>query len=356
MLVAALALAFAIGTGQHFTTFGLYVSGAVFVAVLISLFRWSYETVTGTWLRSMGVRRRALLVGDAEQVARLRDTLGSSRGGIDYDFVGELDAGPGADRDARARAARRAARRRQRPRRGAAARASSTRRSAAASACASRRARPTCWSSAASTCPGQGLPLFEVRAPILAGADWAVKRSFDVIVALLILVVFLPVWALIALLDQARPRAARSSTRRRASACASSRSRCSSSARWSRTPSAQQAALESANEAGGALFKIRNDPRVTRVGRMLRRFSIDEVPNLINVVRGDMSLVGPRPLPPRDHAKLEQWHRRRTNVLPGHDGPVADRRPQRRRPSTTSCGSTSTTSRPGRSGSTSRSS
>ena len=62
--------------------------------MLISLFRWSYETVTGTWLRSMGVRRRALLVGDADQVARLRETLGSSRGGIDYDFVGELTPGP----------------------------------------------------------------------------------------------------------------------------------------------------------------------------------------------------------------------------------------------------------------------
>ena len=94
LLVSALALAFAIGTGQHFTTFGLYVVGAVFVAVLISLFRWSYETVTGSWLRSMGVRRRALLVGDADQVARLRETLGSSRGGIDYDFVGELTPGP----------------------------------------------------------------------------------------------------------------------------------------------------------------------------------------------------------------------------------------------------------------------
>ena len=87
----------------------------------------------------------------------------------------------------------------------------------------------------------------------------------------------------------------------------------------------EQAALESANEASGALFKIRDDPRVTRVGRVLRRFSIDEVPNVINVLRGEMSLVGPRPLPLRDHAKLEPWHRRRTNVLPGHDGPVADR-------------------------------
>jgi lipopolysaccharide/colanic/teichoic acid biosynthesis glycosyltransferase len=82
----------------------------------------------------------------------------------------------------------------------------------------------------------------------------------------------------------------------------------------------QQAALERANEASGALFKIRNDPRVTPVGRLLRRLSIDEVPNVINVLRGEMSLVGPRPLPRRDYDRLEAWHRRRYNVLPGVTG------------------------------------
>jgi lipopolysaccharide/colanic/teichoic acid biosynthesis glycosyltransferase len=82
----------------------------------------------------------------------------------------------------------------------------------------------------------------------------------------------------------------------------------------------QQNALEDANEASGALFKIRDDPRVTRVGRGLRRFSLDEVPNVLNVLRGEMSLVGPRPLPLRDYERLEPWHRRRYNVLPGMTG------------------------------------
>jgi lipopolysaccharide/colanic/teichoic acid biosynthesis glycosyltransferase len=81
-----------------------------------------------------------------------------------------------------------------------------------------------------------------------------------------------------------------------------------------------QLGLEGANEASGPLFKIRDDPRVTAVGRLLRRFSIDEVPNVINVLRGEMSLVGPRPLPLRDYAQLNQWHRKRYLVLPGMTG------------------------------------
>jgi lipopolysaccharide/colanic/teichoic acid biosynthesis glycosyltransferase len=81
-----------------------------------------------------------------------------------------------------------------------------------------------------------------------------------------------------------------------------------------------QPELEDENEASGALFKIRDDPRVTRVGRWLRRFSLDELPQLVNVLRGEMSLVGPRPLPLRDHAMLSEWHRARYHVLPGMTG------------------------------------
>ena len=81
-----------------------------------------------------------------------------------------------------------------------------------------------------------------------------------------------------------------------------------------------QPLLEEANEASGALFKIRHDPRVTRVGRILRRLSLDEMPQIINVLRADMSLVGPRPLPLRDYELLEDWHRARYLVLPGMTG------------------------------------
>jgi exopolysaccharide biosynthesis polyprenyl glycosylphosphotransferase len=318
LLVAALSLAFAAGTGQHFTTFGLYLTAAVFVAALISLFRWSYEMVTGSFLRSLGVRRRAVLVGDPDQIERLRENLGSSRGGIDYEFVGEISAGPELQATlARERldelivadsglaeeqlfaivdaAHRRGMRVRVAPR------------------------TTDLLVERGEYVPGQGLPLFELRPPILAGADWAVKRTFDVVVSALIVIVGLPLWAAIALLVKLTSRgpvfyaAPRVGLREQPFRMLKFRTMVADAER-------EQAALEAANEASGALFKIRDDPRVTPVGRVLRRFSIDEIPNVINVLRGEMSLVGPRPLPLRDNAQLEQWHRRRSNVLPGMTG------------------------------------
>jgi exopolysaccharide biosynthesis polyprenyl glycosylphosphotransferase len=317
-LVAALALVFAIGTGQHFTTFGLYIVGALFVAILIGVFRGSYELVTGILLRAAGVRRKAMLVGDAAQRARLRETLGGSRGGIEYDFVGEADLGEGFEQaltgqsldeivvadagidEPRLLAIVEAAHRRG----------------------VKVRVAPRTTEllvERGEYVPGHGVPLFELRPPIFAGAEWVTKRAFDILVGTLIVVIGLPVWLALALLIKLSSSGSvlyadpRIGLGQQPFQMLKFRTMVTGA-------SEEQEALEEDNEASGPLFKIRDDPRITPVGRLLRRLSIDEVPNVINVLRGEMSLVGPRPLPLRDYDQLEEWHRRRYNVLPGMTG------------------------------------
>ena len=75
--------------------------------------------------------------------------------------------------------------------------------------------------------------------------------------------------------------------------------------------------LESQNEMSGPMFKIKDDPRITKVGKFIRKTSIDELPQLINVIKGDMSLVGPRPSLPKEVEKFEQWMMERLEVKPG---------------------------------------
>jgi exopolysaccharide biosynthesis polyprenyl glycosylphosphotransferase len=82
----------------------------------------------------------------------------------------------------------------------------------------------------------------------------------------------------------------------------------------------QRSLLADLDEGNGILFKIRNDPRVTRVGSVIRRFSLDELPQLINVLRGDMSLVGPRPPLPEEVAGYDDDAVRRLRVRPGMTG------------------------------------
>ena len=316
-LVSALSLAFAIGTGQHFTTFGLYVVAAIFVAALIGVFRASYELITGSLLRAVGVRRKAMLVGEPSARTHLRESLGASRGGIYYDFAGEIDpseveralargpldellvADAGLD-DSRLLEIVEAAHRRG----------------------VKVRIAPRTTElliGRGEYVPGQGVPLFELRPPIFAGTDWATKRTFDLGGGALIIVVGSPVWLVIALAIKLSSRGpvfysdSRIGLGERPFRMQKFRTMVVGADR-------RKDELEEANEAGGALFKIRDDPRVTPVGRFLRRLSLDEVPNVLNVLRGEMSLVGPRPLPLRDFDRLEPWHRKRYNVLPGMTG------------------------------------
>jgi exopolysaccharide biosynthesis polyprenyl glycosylphosphotransferase len=167
--------------------------------------------------------------------------------------------------------------------------------------------------------PGQGLPLFELRPPLLSGFAWVTKRVFDIVVAGLIALVGIPLWLLIAgaiKLDSRGPVLfvdKRVGVGEREFGMLKFRTMVADAAE-------QQGELEQSNEVGGPLFKIRDDPRMTPVGRALRRFSLDEIPQVLNVLRGEMSLVGPRPLPVRDYLLLADWHRRRYRVLPGMTG------------------------------------
>ncbi|MEQ9092783.1 MAG: sugar transferase [Miltoncostaeaceae bacterium] len=167
--------------------------------------------------------------------------------------------------------------------------------------------------------PAPGLPLFELRPPVLGGAAYLTKRAFDVVASVLIGVVALPVLAVAAVaikVSDGGPvihRSRRVGVEERDFDCLKLRTMV-------KDAEDLQAGLEDANEADGALFKLQDDPRVTRPGRILRRFSIDEFPQLWNVIRGEMSLVGPRPLPLRDYELLDDLQKKRYLVLPGMTG------------------------------------
>ncbi|WP_273844379.1 sugar transferase [Rubrobacter calidifluminis] len=164
-----------------------------------------------------------------------------------------------------------------------------------------------------------GVPVFDVRYPQLDNFQRTLKRTLDLTLSATGLIVLLPLFALIALaikLDSPGPvlfRQERVGADEKIFTCYMFRSMYEGAEE-------QQEELEEANEADGILFKIRDDPRVTRVGRFLRRWSIDELPQLWNVLKGEMSLVGPRPLPLRDHGRTREAHKKRLAVMPGMTG------------------------------------
>ena len=167
--------------------------------------------------------------------------------------------------------------------------------------------------------PGLEEPLFVSAPPRHSGAGWLLKRGIDVVGAAVLLVVLSPLFALVAAaikLSSPGPVfyvAPRVGLGQHPFRCFKFRTMDDGADR-------RQAALEACNEADGAIFKIRHDPRVTAIGRRLRAGSIDELPQLFNVLRGEMSLVGPRPLPLRDNELLATWHKQRHVVLPGMTG------------------------------------
>ena len=164
-----------------------------------------------------------------------------------------------------------------------------------------------------------GIPVIGVKDVSIRGWNRAMKRAMDIVLAAAGLVLTAPLMALVALLirwDSPGPilfRQVRVGRDGRLFTLYKFRSMRVGAEE-------EKARLQALNEATGPLFKIRDDPRLTRVGRLLRRLSIDELPQLWNVLRGDMSLVGPRPPVPSEVEQYQPWHRKRLAIDPGMTG------------------------------------
>jgi exopolysaccharide biosynthesis polyprenyl glycosylphosphotransferase len=330
VLVGVITLAFGLGTGYHFTTYGLTPTALVLTVFFIGVLRASYEVLTRDVLRLSGVRRRAVLVGEGERLAELRRTLGSDRSGISYEFLGAV--APGGDAGSLPvlgglEAVPRILREQDVHElivtdsgfndRELLELVEEAHRFGVKVKIAPRTTELLL--QRAEYIPGEGTPLFELRPPALAGWEWALKRGFDIVVSTAVIVAALPVWLAIAAAIKASSRGPvfyrdeRVGLGEQQFGMMKFRTMYADAAE-------RQSSLEAANEASGPLFKIKDDPRVTPVGRFLRRFSLDEMPQVLNVLSGDMSLVGPRPLPIRDYEQLLPWHRKRYLVLPGMTG------------------------------------
>ncbi len=142
------------------------------------------------------------------------------------------------------------------------------------------------------------------------------KRVFDLVVGLMILVLLLPIIPVIAIMIRLDSRGSVFFKQDRVG-------RNGQVFPFYKFRSMYQGAekrrkdVENLNEQDGPIFKVRNDPRITPVGRFLRKSSLDEIPQIFNVLRGEMSIVGPRPHMPAEVAQYQPWHRRRLEVTPG---------------------------------------
>jgi exopolysaccharide biosynthesis polyprenyl glycosylphosphotransferase len=324
------ALVFALANGQHFSSYYIFYGSLIFGTIYIGALRYVHTRFTGWLLTQAGYRRRALIVGSGHHIEAVAHALGS-HSGPNLDIVGYISLTPRpengleslgrlgdlpdildgariqdvilADPDfPQAKAVD------------------------LVDLCHNRgitvQVAPSTMEiliDRAEFVPGQSVPLFRLRPPVFDGIDYALKRTFDLVVASVTLILASPLLLVIALavkLSSRGPviyRSVRPGIAGKPFSCFKFRTM--------REHADQiQHDLEPFNEQSGALFKIREDPRLTGAGRVLRRFSLDELPQLVNVLRGEMSVVGPRPLPMRDFERLEDWHKKRYLVLPGITG------------------------------------
>jgi exopolysaccharide biosynthesis polyprenyl glycosylphosphotransferase len=313
--------------GEDFSSYYVFYGSLFFALIYVSALRWAFERASGALLRAAGYRRRAVLVGSGANIQAVAHALRDSSEIEPYGFVARqrvtlmdglrdfrsleqlerhfdaIDEVLITDPDfPQAEAVELVDRCHQQGVR--------------------VRVAPSTMEilmDRVEFVPGQALPLFELKPPVFDGLDFAVKRTFDIVGGGLLTLAFAPVMGVTALaikLTSRGPvlyRSSRPGIGGKPFACMKFRTMVVGA-------EGLQEELEQQNEVGGAIFKIRQDPRVTPVGRFLRRWSLDELPQLFNVLRGEMSLVGPRPLPQRDYDRLEDWHRKRYLVLPGMTG------------------------------------
>ncbi|MDJ0796716.1 MAG: sugar transferase [Calothrix sp. MO_167.B12] len=164
------------------------------------------------------------------------------------------------------------------------------------------------------------VPYLTIPAPIITGSDFWLKRCFDICASIILLFILSPLYLLIALLIRLDSPGPILFKQNRIGL------HCKQFKIWKfRTMVVNaeqlQAKLEEKNEnKDGVLFKLKDDPRITRIGKLLRRYSLDELPQIFNVLLGQMSLVGPRPLPNRDVERFKSEYFIRQDVLPGITG------------------------------------
>ncbi len=328
--VTVVALVYALATGNHFTSYYIFYGSLFFGIVYVAGLRAIYTRITGHLLDRAGYRRRALLIGSGHHIEAVAHALQrgprtrvelvgfislTPRPENGLRSLGELDrleevldteriqeviiADPDFPQEQALEVV---------------------------DGCHQRGVTVVVAPSTmeilidrAEFVPGESVPLFTLRPPVFEGFDYAVKRTFDLVLSMLLLVVLSPVLLVLAIavkLSSRGPVIYRSMR----PGMAGAPFRCLKFRTMRDHADQSQDDLERFNELSGALFKIRDDPRLTPVGRVLRRFSLDELPQLVNVIRGEMSLVGPRPLPMRDFERLDEWHKKRYLVLPGITG------------------------------------
>ncbi len=326
--VMIVSLIYGVVEGGHFSSYYIFYGSLLFALLYVSAFRWAFEQASGALLRAAGYRRRAVLVGSGPHIQEVAAALGSGKhpelepvgfvsltplpsnglkdlGPLDHidRYFGQIDEVLIADPDFPQSEAVELVDRCHRH---------GVRVRVAPSTMEILMDR-------VEFVPGQTLPLFELKPPVFDGTDWLLKRAFDIVGSIILLGLSAPVMFVIGLAVKFTSRgpviyrSMRPGIGGEPFACLKFRTMYEDA-------ELRQSELEEHNEKGGAIFKIRRDPRVTPVGQFLRRWSLDELPQLFNVLRGEMSIVGPRPLPQRDFDRLEDWHRKRYLVLPGITG------------------------------------